>query len=125
MDASDEGMRAMLDMITAHTILGICTAIWMLICLLLYRCFRGADWLAGSTVASCLFFLGATVLAGSQVTGALLFTPLWLSILMLLSLHLHAARSSATERISGLEAILPEGTMSPFITGTKNRDTPI
>ena len=73
-------------------ILGVSIVVWLLICLLIYEKFKSVAWLAGSTVASCLFFLGATVAASFLVNGALFLAPLWMGVLVLSLLHLRAAR---------------------------------
>lgn len=78
-----------------HIILGTSVVVWSLLCVLLYRSTRGAAWLAGSTVASCLFFLGATVAASILVHGALFLAPLWLGVVVLALLHLTAAQRAA------------------------------
>ena len=77
-------------------ILVACATIWLLLCMLLYRGTRNAAWLAGATVASCLFFLGATVLASLLVPGALFLAPLWLGVLVLSVCHLQAAQRNPT-----------------------------
>ncbi len=81
-----------MDSIPLKIILGGSVVVWLLICLLIYKSSRTAAWLAGSTVASGLFFLGATVAASFLVKRAFLLGPLWLGVLVLLLLHLHAAR---------------------------------
>jgi len=81
-----------MDPMTVKVILGGSVVVWLLVCLLLYQSSRTAAWLAGSTVASCLFFLGATVAASFLVKRALFLAPLWLGVLVLLLLHLVAAR---------------------------------
>ena len=53
--------------ITLKIILSVSVGGWLLICLLIYKSSRTAAWLAGSTVASCLFCLGATVAASFLV----------------------------------------------------------
>jgi hypothetical protein len=78
-------------------ILVACATIWLLICMLLYRGTRNAAWLAGTTVASCLFFLGVTVLASMLVPEALFLAPLWLGVLVLSVLHLQAAQRHPTQ----------------------------
>jgi hypothetical protein len=80
-----------MPVITMKIILAASAACWLLVCLLLYRISKHAAWLAGSTVASCLFFLGGTVLASVFVSGALALTPLWFGILVLTVFHLYAA----------------------------------
>ena len=81
-----------MNSITLKIILGVSVGVWLLICLLIYKSSRTAAWLAGSTVGSCLFFLGATVAASFLVKRALFLAPLWLGVLVLLLLHLVAAR---------------------------------
>lgn len=78
--------------ITLKILLSVSVGVWLLICLLIYKSSRTAAWLAGSTVASCLFFLGATVATSFLVKRALFLAPLWLGVLVLLLLHLRAAR---------------------------------
>ena len=85
-----------MSVMTPQIILATCAMLWLLLCLLLYRVSRHAAWLAGATVASCLFFLGVTVVASLQIARALFLLPLWLGILILAGLHLHAARRAAT-----------------------------
>jgi len=65
--------------------------LWLFVCIVIYRFFRHAAWLAGSTAASCLFFLGATIATSFLVEGALFLAPLWLGIFILLGFHLHKA----------------------------------
>jgi hypothetical protein len=84
-----------MDSMTLKLILGSSVGVWLLICLLIYKSSRTAAWLAGSTVASCLFFLGATVAASFLVKRALGVAPLWLGVFVLLLLHLHAARQES------------------------------
>jgi len=71
--------------------------IWLLACMFIYRSFRHASWLAGSTVSSCLFFLGVTVATSFLVNGALYLMPLWLGIIILLIAHLFIAGRTRTE----------------------------
>lgn len=71
--------------------LGLC--VWASICLILYRRSRHLPWLAGSTVASCLFLLGATVSVSFFVSKTGFLTPLWLGIVSLLVIHLDAAKN--------------------------------
>jgi preprotein translocase subunit SecG len=73
-------------------VLGVSIVVWLLICLLIYERSKSAVWLAGSTVASCLFFLGATVAASFLVKGTLFLAPLWMGVLILSLLHLRAAQ---------------------------------
>ena len=80
---------------TLYIILGVSVVVWSLACMSLYKATRGAAWLAGSTVASCLFFLGVTVAASLLVPGTFFLAPLWLGILVLTLLHLAAARRAA------------------------------
>lgn len=65
---------------------------WLLVCLFLYRKFSQAAWLAGSSVSSSSFFLGATLIAGIKVPISFLMTPLWLGVGILLFVHLNAAQ---------------------------------
>ena len=85
-----------MSVMTPQIILATCAVLWLLLCLLLYRVSRHAAWLAGTTVASCLFFLGVTVVASLQIARALFLLPLWLGVLVLAGLHLHAAQRAAT-----------------------------
>lgn len=75
----------------------LCAAVgvWLLVCLWIYRLYRNAAWLAGSSVTSCLFLLGATVAASCFVHGAFFLAPLWLGIALLLLLHLRVAHRAA------------------------------
>ena len=77
---------------TLTIILSFCVVVWLFVCLAIYKSSRRAAWLAGSTVAACLFFLGATVAASFLVKGALALAPLWLGISVLSFLHLQIAR---------------------------------
>lgn len=72
-------------------LLVLSVVVWLLACLLLYQVTRHAAWLAGSTVASCLGFLGLTMLASVLVSGALALLPLWLGIVVLTGWHLWTA----------------------------------
>jgi hypothetical protein len=65
-----------MDPITLKIILGMSVVVWLFICLIIYKSSRTAAWLAGSTVASCLFLLGATVAASFLVKRALFLAPL-------------------------------------------------
>jgi hypothetical protein len=85
-----------MGVIMREIVLAAGAGIWLLGCMLLYRLSRDAAWPAGSTVASCLFFLGATVLASILVPGALFLAPLWMGVLMLAVLHLLAAHRGST-----------------------------
>lgn len=76
-------------------VLGAGVVLWFMVCVWIYRVFQGAAWLAGSTVASCLFFLGTTVGASLWVRKALFLLPLWLAIAVLLLLHLREAQRRA------------------------------
>lgn len=108
----------MLEFITLKIILAACATIWLLVCMLLYRVSRNTAWLAGSTVASCLVCLGATVLASVLVTGALFLVPLWLGVLALSGLHLHAAQQN-TARMETIPGAIPnrQTTLAPPPTG--------
>ncbi|HEX5885993.1 MAG TPA: hypothetical protein VFY67_15725 [Pyrinomonadaceae bacterium] len=64
---------------------------WLVACLQIYRTFKGSAWLAGPTVASCLFLLGATVIASVMVPSAFYLAPVWLFVFSLAALHLRAA----------------------------------
>lgn len=97
--------------ITLKLILGVSVGVWLLICMLIYKSSRTAAWLAGSTVASCLFCLGATVAASFLVKRALFLAPLWLGVLVLLLLHLHAARRES-------------GPMTPYRGGSRQMTAP-
>jgi hypothetical protein len=81
-----------MDPIVTKIIFSIGTGVWLCICILIYRRSRDAAWLAGSTVTSCLFFLGVTICASAFVQGALFLTPLWLGVFILSLLHLGVAR---------------------------------
>lgn len=93
-----------MDPITLRIILGVGVVVWLLVCLLIYELSRTAAWLAGSTVASCLFFLGATVAASFLVKGAFFLAPLWMGVLVLSLLHLRAA-----QRKPAYEGLNPTG----------------
>ena len=82
--------------ITLKIILGVSVVGWLFICLIIYQWLRTAAWLAASTVASCLFFLGATVAASFLVKHAFFLAPLWLGVLILLVFHLRAARRESS-----------------------------
>jgi hypothetical protein len=76
---------------TVKIFLAASAATWLLVRILLHRVSRDAAWLAGSTVASCLFFLGATILVSVLVPGTLFLAPLGLGVFVLAVLHLHTA----------------------------------
>jgi hypothetical protein len=84
--------------LTLLALLAVITGVWAIVCALIYRQYRHAAWLAGSTVATCLFFLGATVAASFLVEGALFLLPLWVLVAVLAVVHLRAAcRHAAAE----------------------------
>lgn len=85
---------------TIKITLGFVVFLWLLLCLAIYRKFRGAAWLAASTAASCLFFLGATIAASVLVTGALFLLPLWIGIVVLIGIHLFSAYRRTGETLS-------------------------
>lgn len=85
-----------MDPITLKIIIGVSVVVWLFICLIIYQSSRTAAWLAGSTVASCLFFLGTTVAASLLVKRALFLAPLWLGVLFLSLLHIGAARHESS-----------------------------
>jgi hypothetical protein len=72
--------------------LGIGLSFWLLACALLYKRNRSAAWLAGSSVARCLFLLGAAAASSAFVRGTLVLAPLWVGVFTLAVLHLRAAR---------------------------------
>jgi len=76
---------------TTYIVLGATIGLWGLLCVLLYRRFRRADWLAGSSVASCLFFLGATAATSFMVVGALYLVPIEGAVFVLALTHLYTA----------------------------------
>ena len=82
--------------ITLHAIIGLIIVAWSLVCLLIYRLSRHAAWLAGSSVSSCLFLLGARTTISFLVEGALYLAPLWLALSILTLVHLQAARKRST-----------------------------
>ena len=101
-------------------LLAFTAVVWLLACLLLYRLTRHAAWLAGSTVASCLGFLGLAGLASALVSGALALLPLWLGIVVLLGWHLWAA----TQRTTTRRTLASNGRGSPAPTATPPRRPP-
>jgi hypothetical protein len=111
-----------MDPIFMQIMLGVGAGLWFLVCVLIYRSSRDAAWLAGSTVAACLFFLGATVLASIPVNGALLLLPLWLGILMLSLLHLRAARQRTAAIRSGRAAGAGSRTHQRFSSTAKDQN---
>lgn len=61
-------------------------------CLFIYRLSKDAAWLAGSTVASCLFLIGVTLSASFFVRGIFINLLAFFSCIVLLVLiHLRAA----------------------------------
>ena len=72
-------------------ILATVALFWLVVCFQIYRTFKGSAWLAGPTVASCLFLLGATVIASIMIPSAFYLAPVWLFVLSLAALHLRAA----------------------------------
>jgi len=80
--------------------LGLVVCLWLFFCIAIYRKFRGAAWLAASTGASGLFFLGATIAASFLVAGALFLLPLWIGIAVLKVIHLFSAYRRARENRS-------------------------
>lgn len=84
--------------ISLKILVGISTAIWFFVCLLLYTFVKQVAWLAGSAVVCCLFFMGATVAASFLVSGAFYLVPLWLGIAILCVVHLYKARQAALWR---------------------------
>lgn len=101
-------------------LLALGAVVWFLACLLLYRGTRYAAWLAGSTVASCLGFLGLTGLASVLVPGALALLPLWLGIVVLTGWHLWAA----AQRTAARRTLASSGQVSPAPTAALPRRPP-
>jgi hypothetical protein len=89
-----------MEPLTTRIVLGIAVCLWLLFCVAIYRKFRSAAWLAASTGASCLFFLGATIAASFLVAGALFLLPLWISVAALIGMHLYSANRRARESFS-------------------------
>lgn len=85
-----------MDWTLQYLILGVIIFLWLLFCLRVYQVAKYAAWLAGSTVSTCLFFLGATVATSFLVSGATVLIPLWICILILSFVHLSAARKNET-----------------------------
>jgi Na+-driven multidrug efflux pump len=83
---------------TLNIVLAAAAVAWLAACTLLYKAFRGAAWLAGPTVASCLSFLGVTVIASLILPGALFLAPAWLAVILLSALHLRRARAEGSAR---------------------------
>ena len=104
-------------------VLSMSVGVWLFICLIIYKSSRSAAWLASSTVASCLFFLGATLAASFLVKQAFFLTPLWFAVLVLLLLHLRAARreSDRMRSHSGGEQ-RPMTAPQPFSTEGSSKD---
>jgi len=70
----------------------IATGIVGATCLLLYRAHRATPWLAGATVAGCLFFVCVSVGATYRARDAIGLLPMWCALVILAALHLGAAR---------------------------------
>ena len=75
---------------------------WMAVCFQIYRSFKGSAWLAGPTVASCLFLVGATLIASIMIPSAFYLAPVWLFVFSLAALHLHAANRKPEEDVEKL-----------------------
>ena len=69
----------------------VAVVVWMIVCLVIYRAFRHAAWLAASKAASCLFLTGATMAASLFVLESLWLVPLWVGLAVLAAVHLHEA----------------------------------
>ena len=83
---------------TLKIILGAAAVGWLAACALLYKAFRGAAWLAGPTVASCLSLLGLAVIASLILPEALFLAPAWLAVTLLSALHLRNAQAEGSAR---------------------------
>lgn len=66
--------------------------LWLFFCMFLYTSSRNAAWLAGSTVPTCLFFLGVTAAASVLVPGTIYLLPLGAGVLILALVHLLRAQ---------------------------------
>lgn len=104
--------------IMLKVLLGGFVVVWLLVCLLLYRRYHKAVWLAASAVASCLFFIGAAIAASFLVTGALSLLPLWAGMLTLCGVHLRAAQR---ESFSLYRTVEPEGELSAGLVRESER----
>ena len=82
--------------LTLKIVLGVAAVAWLAACTVLYKAFRGAAWLAGPTVASCMALTGVAVMASLVLPEALCLAPLWLAITLLSALHLYHARAPAS-----------------------------
>jgi hypothetical protein len=91
-----------MDAPTFELIFGLGTVVCFFLCGWLYHVSRTAAWLAGATVAACVFCLGVTVAASFRVPGALALTPLWVGIGVLCGGHLYTAwRAAAHDAFVG------------------------
>jgi hypothetical protein len=86
----------------AEIVVAFVVVLWLLACVLVYRLNRPAAWLAGSTVAPCLFFLGTAVATGALVRGTAVLLPLGVGVVALCLLHLRAAQWRPRGRTPGL-----------------------
>ena len=101
---------SLISLFTTKLFLGLAVFFWLLLCTTIYRKFRGAAWLAASTAASCLFFLGTTIVASLLVRGALFLLPLWIGVAALIAAHLLSAQKKSAETLapSMQTNVLPE-----------------
>lgn len=107
-----------MDQTLQYLILAILTVFWALCCLHIYAKAKYAAWLAGSTVATCLFFLGTTVIVSFLVSGALLLIPLWLAVIILSVVHLSAAKDVE----ASVSSQLSSSTQAAFSPETNKQD---
>lgn len=84
---------------TMAILIVLVTATWLLTCTYLYRSWRSAAWLAGSTAAAALFFTGAAMACSVMVHGSHFLAPVWLGMVAVLLMHVRAAlQNSRPER---------------------------
>jgi hypothetical protein len=77
--------------------------LWIAASLAVYRRFRGAAWLAGSTACQCLLALGIVAGTGYFLPRLVVLAPLGAGIALLVGLHLRAAEHAATSPGEAIE----------------------
>jgi hypothetical protein len=93
-------------------ILALFLLAWFVVCTWLYRVLRSHAWLAGSSTASCAFFLGATVACGFFVVRAAFLVPLGIAVTTLLCLHIRGSRIQAPSENPHLDPAFSDAAMT-------------
>lgn len=107
-----------MEAFTLNIVLAAAVGTWLVVCVLIYKAFKDAAWLAAPTAASCLFLLGTTVAGSVLVREAFFLSPVWLAVFLLAAIHLYRARKEMSAReddeVSVVEAVRPP---TPLVKG--------